>query len=75
MNQSLISGSVAGTPRGKPDAGYNRTSNLAGDRQDDQLPAKAHQKQHDAAVAFIIQNEKEVIPWKKKTPISTQDLN
>lgn len=26
-------------------------------------------------MAFIIQNEKEVIPWKKKTPISTSDLN
>jgi hypothetical protein len=26
-------------------------------------------------VAFIIQNEKEVIPWKKKTPMSLQDLN
>jgi hypothetical protein len=33
------------------------------------------QKQYEAAVAFIIQNEKEVIPWKKKTPISTSDLN
>lgn len=32
-------------------------------------------KVQDAAVAFIIQNEKEVIPWKKKTPISTSDLN
>jgi len=75
VNQSLISGSVAGTPRGKPDGGFNRASNLAGDRQDDQLPAAANVKQYDAAVAFIIQNEKEVIPWKKKTPISTQDLN
>ena len=32
-------------------------------------------KQYEAAVAFVIQNEKEVIPWKKKTPISLSDLN
>ena len=69
VNQSIISGSMIGTPRGKFED--NRHSNIgAGDQQ-----KLGNQKQFDAAVAFIIQNEKEVIPWKKKTPISTSDLN
>jgi|LauGreDrversion4_2_1035121.scaffolds.fasta_scaffold70946_4 hypothetical protein len=28
-----------------------------------------------AALTFIIQSESEIAPWKKTTPISTQDLN
>ena len=66
-NQSVVSGSFVGTPRGGK--GGNRPSNMG---VDDKL---GNQKQYDAAIAFIIQNEKEVIPWKKKTPISTSDLN
>tara|TARA_B110000285_G_C14757151_1_gene437921 strand:- start:90 stop:509 length:420 start_codon:yes stop_codon:yes gene_type:complete len=43
--------------------------------QGDEFGKGAQTKQLEAAIAFIIQNEKEVIPWKKKTPISTLDLN
>jgi len=64
----LISGSVAGTPRG------GRPSNLGGDL-DSAAPHGLKGKYNEAAVAFVIQNEREVIPWKKKMPISTSDLN
>lgn len=71
VNQSMLSGSQAGTPRhGResfaPKIGLHPGEHevLGGDRQI-----------IDCAVAFIIQNEKEVIPWKMKTPVSTQDLN
>ena len=60
MNQSIVSGSYAETPRGGKNEGKQGNEELK------------NQKQIiDAGVAFIIQNEKEVIPWKKKTPIST----
>lgn len=62
----MVSGSMMGTPRDGP----KQSTVLVGDEY-----GKAQGKQFDAAIAFIIQNEKEVIPWKKKTPISTQDLN
>ena len=70
VNQSLISGSMAGTPRG------GRPSNLgAGGDLDSAAPLGLKGKYNEAAVAFVIQNEREVIPWKKKMPISTSDLN
>ena len=43
--------------------------------QGDEFGKGAQAKPLEAAIAFIIQNEKKVIPWKKKTPISTLDLN
>ena len=71
VNASMLSGSQAGTPRHARDSfvppklGMQPGDEvLGGDRQ-----------VIDCAVAFIIQNEKEVIPWKMKTPVSTQDLN
>lgn len=32
-------------------------------------------KLHQAAICFVIQNEREIAPWKKTTPLSTFDLN
>jgi hypothetical protein len=65
----MVSGSMLGTPR---DKSY-RPSNI-GDHEGQSQPAK-QTKVCEAGVAFVIQNEKEVMPWKKKTPISTSDLN
>lgn len=67
VNQSIMSGSMAGTPRNR--------ENKAGPGAGENDPSLPKGKQYEAAVAFVIQNEREVIPWKKKMPISTTDLN
>ena len=59
VNQSMISGSALGGTPRNP-------STVLEDKGG---------KRYEAAVAFVIQNEKEVIPWKQKTPMSTTDLN
>lgn len=77
MNASIISGSMPGSPM-RTTRNYMSLHDINTPNRHSVFQTQEEAKnlgQPFASLCFIIQNEKEVIPWKRTTPLHTSDLN